>query len=387
MARSIAPLLDVVVLVSTGVGLVLAFGASRPDEPIASRPRVLAHPLVQWALVWILLYANQVAFGAHVLATHGGDVGFLTRHLPLPGWFAIARDDVCVRWLAAHAGDGRWLAPSILRVQAFLELPFTLYAYLAVARFFGRDVERALVRPAPLFAASISFSVTFSLVEVALANPWTRDDLVLRALAAVTVPFWVRATSRVADAPGEARPRGAFAWLVALVGAASVAVALLVAYDTFLLYNLAHLRAHLPTVGVTWPLAILAGWLAPRLGGERPGTSLDAHLAATLGGFARVFFVPSLAIRYAGDRTSALLAGLVVVLAGVALGLVELARRRALGGAALALVAGASVGALSVHVVLQTAVAGGELLLAVLAVAFLAPLVVTARLVDLALRP
>ena len=82
--------------------------------------------------------------------------------------------------MAQRVGDGRWLAPSVLRVQAFLELPFTMFAYLAVARLLGRRLHASLRRLPVLFVVGVSFSVTFSIIELALPNPSTRDDLALR---------------------------------------------------------------------------------------------------------------------------------------------------------------------------------------------------------------
>ena len=119
----------------------------------------------------------------------------MTRYLG-HGWFAIARHNPAVLLVARHAGDAKWLSPTVLRVQAFLELPFTVFAYLAVARLLGTGVVRQLTRAPVIVAACVSFTITFSLVEIRLANPWTTDDLVLRALACVVTPAWVIATTR-----------------------------------------------------------------------------------------------------------------------------------------------------------------------------------------------
>ena len=393
MTKQLASVLDLVTGASTVVGVVLAArSASRSPTPARSPGPVVAllvHPLAQWALVWGLLLANQIAFDAYVLAAHHGDPAFLARPLGVSGWFQLALDWPVVRSLAAHAGDGRWLAPSALRVQAFLELPFTLYAYLAVARLLGRDVLASLTRPAALFAASLSFSATFSLVELSLPNPYTSDDLLLRALAAVTVPFWVMATSRrdlATKAPGEdGRPRGALGHLALLIGAGSIAAALLVAYDAFLLYNLGHLAGQGPVLVVAWPWAIVASWLAPRLGGSSEEGGAAALLRAVVGAFAVAFFVPSLSIRYAATHPVAPLAAMAIGVAGVALGVLRPARER---GHTLALLPPVAIGLVSglaaaVLVVRASGVARqGELLLAVVAVAFLGTFVLASRLVE-----
>lgn len=394
MTKLLATALDLVTGVSTVLGLALAVrGARSASAPTSRAPgpvlALLVHPLGQWAIVWLLLLANQIAFDAYVLRVHRGDPSFVAGALGVTGWFQLALDWPVVRALA-NVGDGRWLAPSVLRVQAFLELPVTLYAYLAVARLLGRDVVRDLTRPATLFAASFSFSATFSLVELALTNPYTRDDLVLRALAAVIVPFWVMATSRrdlATAAPGtDGRPRGALGHLAFLVGAVAVAVALLAAYDAFLLYNLGHLGALAPVLVVAWPWAIVASWLAPRIGSAKD-EGVTALLREAAAGFAVAFFVPSLAIRYAATHPIAPLAGAATVLAGIVLGGARYARARASAPEALvpALATGTLAGLAASALVSATGgplARPGELLLAAVAAAFLGTFVVASRLVE-----
>lgn len=384
---------DLVVVVSTVVGCAFAVwtAASPPPSPVPRASsfvaRVLVHPLAQWALVWLLLLSNQVAFDAYVLRVHHGSPRFISSYIAETGWFALALDAAPVRWLAAHAGeDARWLAPSVLRVQAYLELPFTIYAYLAVARLLGRDVVRALTTWPVLFATSVSFSLTFSIVETMLPNPYTHDDLVLRALAAVTVPFWVRSTSRRDDAYSaarhatEGRPTSVTGILLFLLGAGCIALALLAAYDAFLLYNLGHLERLLPVLVVTWPVAIGASFLLSRRGeGNAPSAVL---LRSMLAAFTVVFAVPSLAIRYRAMHETAQLCGAVVVVFGAALGFVVHARRhRALDLSLLtSMVAGLFAGGMVVALALRTDLAEArELGLAVVTALFLATFAAVAR--------
>lgn len=69
------------------------------------------HPLSQLVLVCALLYLNQA---------HHGSTAFISRFIP-GSWFAIGTRDPLVLFAAKHAGDGQWLSPTLLRVQAFLE--------------------------------------------------------------------------------------------------------------------------------------------------------------------------------------------------------------------------------------------------------------------------
>src|SRR5438067_2390810 len=161
--RGITSAFEAVVLLSTIGGAAASAWIFRdPAHAPCRRARVawLFHPLAQLLLVCTLFFLNQILCHAYVLRVHGGDATFITRFLG-PGWFARPRWE-SVRFVAAHIGDGRWLAPTVLRVQAFLELPFTLFAYLAVARMLGRELHLRLVRPPLLLLASASFSITFS---------------------------------------------------------------------------------------------------------------------------------------------------------------------------------------------------------------------------------
>src|SRR5688572_26987667 len=133
--------IEPVVLLSTA----FAFGstlwaARRPLEPVPVRGALqepIAHPLRESAVRWLchqllllgmvvaLLCVNQIVFNAYVVRVHHGNPDFIQRYIG-HGWFVLDRHNVLVQWIARHSGDGRVLAPSVLRVQAFLELPFVL---------------------------------------------------------------------------------------------------------------------------------------------------------------------------------------------------------------------------------------------------------------------
>jgi hypothetical protein len=69
----------------------------------------------------------------YVLRVHGGDTSFIARYLPT-GWFDLATHNPVLRSLGRLFPAPELLAPSVLRVQAFLELPFVLTAFATVAR-------------------------------------------------------------------------------------------------------------------------------------------------------------------------------------------------------------------------------------------------------------
>lgn len=180
MPRELTRALELTVLLSTLMSVVVGLAWLRrkdapPSAGSSARPtlaRLAFHPLAQLLFVCFLLYVNQVLFSAYVLRAHDGSAAFIARYIPGP-WFAIGRHDPLVGIVATHVGDGRWLSPSLLRVQAFLELPFTMFAYLAVARLLGRRLHATLCRLPVLFVVAASFSITFSIIELALPNPYT----------------------------------------------------------------------------------------------------------------------------------------------------------------------------------------------------------------------
>jgi len=425
-SSGIAQIFELTVATSALVGLLLGrawlsrgnsifrLAKMAPEPPPAGRPagwfarersgavRILAHPLVQFGVVCALLYVNQAVFGAWVLSGHGHEVAVARRAIS-PYWFQIAPQDPLVRLVAAHAGDGRWLAPSLLRVQAFLELPFTVFAYLSVAAMLGRSVLRALTRPLVVSLAAVSFSVVFSIVEVKLQNPWTSDDLALRALSCVVTPIYVVLLARAsglarepqgANAPPDG-PWGTLGLLSFLVGAGAVAYVVLAVYDFALLYNLAHLGGYARGLATAIPLAVAATWIAPRIDGWLSGVGRlheasvgTSIVVVALRTFTVVFFVPSLSLRYASTHPSAVRLGLVLVALSIGAGLVRLRaegargrRGRYLIAAALSVLVGVTLGAVGA----QGPAVVSELRMARFALSFLASAIVAFRMLEIAL--
>ncbi|MFC8716165.1 hypothetical protein [Kitasatospora sp. NPDC057198] len=322
-------LVDAAVLGSTGTALLLGPRALRPpatgaaattdtaatdtgttaadtdtdtDTP-AVRPAVRAarRPEVLLAGVVALIYLNQLLCSAYLLRAHGGDAGYVARYLP-PGWFAEPTGHPVVRALAAHLPVPGLFAPTVLRVQAFLELPFVLLAYATVLhRLSPALLRRVLGSPALVWTTAASYTLVFGTVECALANPWTVQDVALRVLSALlTVPLLLRTARR---APGAERCPGTLGLLRFAAELWAVGTLVMVVYDTALLYNLRHLPGRWPEAALA--LAVLAatgydrrptsarpGPTAPEPG---PGT---AALAVLLRRALVLFLPPALAIRY-----------------------------------------------------------------------------------------
>jgi hypothetical protein len=263
-------------------------------------------PLALVAVVTALVLVNQVAFTVYVLRVHGGDPSFVARDLP-DGWFDLASGAGLDR-LARAVPRPELLAPSVLRVQAFLELPLVVGAYLVVCRWFSPGVyQRALWLVGPV---AVVYTATFCVVEWRLHNPYTVEDIVLRLAAAVVVPVVARRLST--DAPDRAHNLAGL--LVFVVSAVAFAGLGLVVYDTALLYNLGHLDTRLPVAAVC-VLGLVAARRAARFVPDRPpGPGLDV-VARAFGWLLVVGFVPALPLRYGlnlGARSLAV-AGLLVV--------------------------------------------------------------------------
>lgn len=305
-------------------------------ESGASTP-IFAHPLTQFALCLALVFVNQLAFNVYVVRVHHGDPSFVARYVG-SGWFDVIPRHPLVRILAQHVGSGTWLAPSVLRVQAFLELPLVVFAYLTVSRALSIGLYRRLTSIPVLIPMALSFSVTFSLIEIVLANPWTNDDLVLRAAACLLVPPYVAWLGRRDRARGQgAQDLPGLVGLFAFLGvAASIAYVILAAYDALLLYNLAHAPRYIDGVAIAFGVLGVSSFVLPRfadrlraLGGVLTGRSPVLDAARTgLAAFTLLFFVPSLAIRYAALRPIAFLAGATLVAIGLFVGIGALLRPR-----------------------------------------------------------
>ncbi|MFF4826469.1 hypothetical protein ACFY20_26250 [Streptomyces sp. NPDC001312] len=202
------------------------------------------------------------------------------------------------------------LAPSVLRVQAFLELPFVLMAFATVVRWLDVGLYRRLARSALLPLASVSYTTVFCLVEWDLRNPYTIDDVVIRAVSAVVTPLLI---ARVAarDESTFRVPSSVPGLLVFTGSLGSLGALVLVVYDTALLYNLGRLDDRLPLAQAAGGalLGLRAVASRPAAAGSAPTLSFVVHV---LRHWLLLFFVPALAIRYGllfGTPALALAAG------------------------------------------------------------------------------
>ncbi|MEV8100550.1 hypothetical protein AB0P35_40945, partial [Kitasatospora sp. NPDC085879] len=294
-------------------------------RPAAAPPaggRRGTRPEAALAAVTAPVYLNQLLFTVYILRVHGGDTTFVARLLP-PGWFDLA-DGPLVRALAAHVPAPELLAPSLLRVQAFLELPFVLLVFLTVLRRIDPAVyRRVALSPLPWLAAA-SYTAVFCTVEWELRNPWTVQDIALRLLSAAVTPFALAALAR-RERPADhtpAGPPGTARLLLVAVDLGAIGHLVLTVYDTALLYNLGHLPARLPAAVVALALLATTARLRrrPAFGPAAPGPA-TAVLAEGLRRALVLFFVPALAVRYAvtfGTPTVAAAAGALTLLAAAA---------------------------------------------------------------------
>ncbi|MER7755720.1 hypothetical protein [Kitasatospora sp. NPDC097643] len=258
------------------------------------------------AVVVALFLLNQMLFAVYVQRVKGGSTEFIARYLP-PGWFDVPRGNPAVDWLAAHCPLPGLLAPTALRVQAFLELPLVLLAFVAVLGRLDRGLSARVAASPLLPLAAASYTVAFCAVEWDLRNPYTVDDIAIRiASALVTPPLLARLAAR--EAPRQRRSVVLFA-----IDLWAYGTLMLVLYDTVLLYNLARLGDHLVEAGLA-VAALVATRLAPQ--GRGSTGPYTAALADTLGRALALFLVPALAIRYGvdfGTPQLAAAAGLVVL--------------------------------------------------------------------------
>ncbi|MFJ3788264.1 hypothetical protein [Kitasatospora sp. NPDC090091] len=329
---TVAPVLDGTVVLSTGATLALAprvlRPGARPGHTAAPRPGTRPStrpgtrpprsrapgPEALLALVGVLFLLNQLAFAVHVRRVHDGSTAFIARHLP-PGWFAVPRDSRTIDWLAAHTPAPELLAPSVLRVQAFLELPLVLLAFAAVLRRLDRSLYVRVAGSPLLPLAAASYTAAFCAVEWDLRNPYTVDDILLRIASALVTPLLLaRIASREPDT-GPTAPRP----VVFAIELWAYGQLMLVFYDTVLLYNLARLDEQRLVRAVVALSVLAATRFVPR-SDATPGPRVAA-LTDALGRGLVLFFVPALAVRYAGSfGTPALAAaaGAVVLVAATA---------------------------------------------------------------------
>ncbi|MFI6487458.1 hypothetical protein [Streptomyces sp. NPDC050564] len=289
-------LVDAVVLASVVAALALTPRAlARLPGPVRVAGRSVS-PLVALALVTGLIYVNQALFTVYVLRVHDGDVSFIAPYLPV-GWFDLATHNPVLRSLARGFPAPELLAPSVLRVQAFLELPFVLLAFATVARWLDPGLYRRIARSSLLPLASASYTIVFCVVEWDLRNPYTADDITIRAVSAVLTPLLI-ARMAAHDSAG-ARPLTATRLLLHIASLGALGVLVLVVYDTALLYNLGRLLERTPLalkgVGALGVLRLTVARLPARPPEPGPAVSLVGQAVRR---WLALFFVPALAIRY-----------------------------------------------------------------------------------------
>jgi hypothetical protein len=265
-----------------------------------------------------LIYVNQVLVSVYVSRIHGGDTSFITRYLP-EGWFAVASGNPVIDAITRHFPAPELLASTVLRVQAFLELPFVLLAYLTVLRWLDRGWYRRVANSSLVWAAAVSYTMVFCAVEWELRNPYTADDIVIRIVAAIATPLLITRLARretglrsPVDSPISASGLVMFA-----VSAWALGYLVLVVYDTALLYNLAHLRGRLPAAAAALAVLLAVRLIDGRFPAYAAGTGV-AVIAAGLRWSLALFFVPALAVRYGvnfGTSLPAAAAGGVILLA------------------------------------------------------------------------
>jgi hypothetical protein len=290
----------------------------RPAGPVRAGRSV--GPGVVLAVVAALVYLNQVLFTVYVLRVHGGDASFVARYLPA-GWFDLADGSAVIGWVAERFPAPELLAPTVLRVQAFLELPFVLLAFLTVLRWLDADLYRRVAGSVLVWLASASYTVAFCLIELELRTPYTADDVVVRIAAGIVTPWLVAALATRDDATG--RAQDATGLLLLLVSVWALGRLVLVVYDTALLYNLGELAHRLPGAVTAVAVLVVARVLAARRPAAEAGPTVGA-VASGLRWWLVLFLVPALPIRYGvtfGLPVIALAGAVLVTVAAAAYGL------------------------------------------------------------------
>ena len=295
MFTDTAVLLEAAVVASAAVSLAVAPRIVARGPGQAGRTARTVGPLAALVAVTALIFLNQVLFTVYVLRVHGGDPSFVARYLP-DGWFALADGNPTLRRLAAVFPAPELLAPSVLRVQAFLELPFVLLAFATVLRWLDPGLYRRVARSPLMWCAAVSYTVVFCVVEWDLRNPYTTDDLVLRALSALVTPALIAATAGRAEERAVRLSAPGLLLFIASLGALGYLV--LVVYDTALLYNLGRLPDRLPGAALAVGVLVAARQAAARLPEPAATGTAVAAVGHGLRWWLALFFVPALAVRY-----------------------------------------------------------------------------------------
>lgn len=315
----------------TAVG-VTAVCAALVGLPFAApRPQPHAHAgLPRAALAFValsaLLYVNQVIFNAWMVLEHNADPAYLRQFVHSQHYFNLAPQHPPVAWLVAWAGDGAWMAPSFLRVQAALELPWALTAYLMITALLHPPTARQIAAGPLGILAALSHTAVLCGVEVMLWNPWTEQDLALRGvglLGAVALLRWI-GREPTAEAPPSAVQLISF-----FVGLGAASALVLGGNLVALLYNLAWLDEVAPILAAAALMLSLCLWVR-----GRPTPASDSALVTALhhvgARFTLTFAAPALAIRYGMTHSAAVtLAGIaaaIVIFAALLTGLTDAAK-------------------------------------------------------------
>lgn len=364
---------------------VLAVGGFALGLPFAGAPPPLAGPgtgasanfpppqvalprvNVWWRLLlllMLLLYVNQVLFNVYVAVERGGDTDFIG----LAGqsaFFHLAPDHGPVRWLCERLSSAPWLEPTVLRVQAVLELPFALSAYLSIAWLLDREAAQRIAGGPLGLLAGLAWTGVLSAIEVLLDNPYTRDDLLLRGVGVLlTAPLLYGLGRR----PLPAEPPSYRRLLLFFVGLGALSVLVVGVNAIALLYNLGWLASYAPVLLGCGLLAGATITLSGRVPRPPRSPALPAPpylrlLHAVGRRFTLLFCVPALAIRYGlsrpAAREAATLSLALVCLSALTLGFLEVSRPLS-PAARLRLAAQLGLG-LGVGVLLAATDAGGLL--------------------------
>lgn len=347
-------MIDVLVAASVGTAVCyLPWSLRRPATGGGRAARWSPGPGVALALVVCLIYLNQVLFNVYVIRVQDGSASFIGRYLPA-GWFDLATGSSAIQVIARHFPAPEMLSVTVLRVQAFWELPFVVLAYLTVLRWLDRRLYRQMATLRFVFPAAVSYTVVFCVVEWDLRNPFTVDDILVRLCSAVVTPLgvaWLARRDR-----GEPGPMTAAGLLRFAASAGALGYLVLVVYDSALLYNLGHVAHALPGALV----ALLALGAARASGVLLPASALPGAAVTAVAFGLRwslaLFMVPALAVRYGvtfGTPLLAALAGLAVVVAAAICSVLDLAGlfgRTALRTVAARLVPAAAVGLSAAYV-------------------------------------
>lgn len=310
-----------VVGVTALAGALLALPLTSPGPPAPPGPPAAPRAALAFFALSALLYLNQLVFNAWMVLEHNADPSYLRQFVHSVHYFNLAPDHRPVAWLVALAGDGAWMAPSFLRVQAALELPWAMTAYLMITALLHPPTARRIASGPLGVLAALSHTLVLSVVEVLLWNPWTEQDLALRVVGFLgTLPLlrWIGRERSPAAPPSAVQLLNFFIGL----GAASGLV--LGGNLIALLYNLAWLDELAPILAAASLMLGLCLWIRSRPAAAT-GSALVTALHHVGARFTLTFATPALAIRYGMTHPAAVrLAGLaaaVVIVAALITGL------------------------------------------------------------------